>query len=117
MPACYISFMSHRHFNHLSDPDQPSIEGAPGRCEVCGAPLCLRKQVINLALGNTDEMLCLKCLGEDSDKTAEEVLVSVKEYVYKRDCFRKEWQRYASMDFCPDPKGCFPGQCFKGEKH
>jgi hypothetical protein len=105
--------MSHPHFSHLSDPEKPCVDGAPTECDACGAPLCLRKQVINLALGNTDEMLCLECLGKDNDQSAQEVLESVKEYVYRRECFRKEWLRYPSVKHCPDRKGCFPDACFK----
>lgn len=89
-----------------------SIEDAPLYCAKCNKPLCLRKQVINLVLGNTDEMFCLICLGELNDQEAKEVLLAAKEYIKGRDCFKKEWLRYESKDFCPDPKGCFLLECF-----
>jgi hypothetical protein len=107
--------MSHRNFSHLTNPDEPSVEGAPTECDSCGAPLCLRKQVINLALGNTDEMYCLVCLGEDNDQKPAQVLENIRQYVYRRECFRKEWLKYLSVEYCPDRKGCFPSVCFQNE--
>jgi len=107
--------MSHRNFSHLTDPENPSVEGAPTECDECGAALCLRQQVINLALGNVDEMLCLKCLGKDNDQTPQTVLENVKDYVNRRECFRKEWKKYESVDSCPNRKGCYPTICFNGE--
>jgi ubiquitin C-terminal hydrolase len=88
------------------------IAEAPTSCVQCKAPLCLRKQVINLALGNTDDMLCLECLGKDSSQKAIDVLAGIQPYLLSRDCFAKQWQRYADDSFCPDPLGCFPAACF-----
>lgn len=88
------------------------VDGALRNCSQCNASLCLRKQVINLALDNVDEMFCLRCLAEDSDRSPREVLTSVKGYIRQRDCFAKEWKRYETSLFCPDPDNCFPKDCF-----
>lgn len=89
------------------------IEGASGQCHACGKALCLRKQVINLALGNTDEMKCLVCLAEENEKEPVEVLEGTKTYVLSRECFRKQWHLYACEDQCPEPLTCFPARCFE----
>jgi hypothetical protein len=97
----------------LSDPNHPFVKDAPRHCQACGAALCLRKQVLNLALGNTDEMFCLVCLSQQSDESPDELLKSLMVYVKQRDCFNKEWRRYTGTEFCPDLKGCYPGICFE----
>ena len=96
----------------LEHEEPPLVAAAPDRCAQCGAPLCLRKQVINLALGNTDRMNCLVCLGQEGGQLPDEVLSGIKAYVLSRDCFRKEWERYHGVEYCPDPQGCFPDRCF-----
>ena len=87
----------------------------PVVCADCGAPLCLRKQVVNLALGNVESMWCLVCLGREAGKSGEDVLAGIVPYIRSRDCFAREWRRYLNADYCPDPGGCFPGTCFGGE--
>jgi len=89
------------------------IEDAPSSCAKCGASLCLRKQVINLALGNDQVMHCLNCLGKELEQAPEAVLERLRTYVNGRDCFKKQWIRYENKDWCPDPGNCFPGECFK----
>lgn len=91
-----------------------TVADAKTTCSQCEAPLCLRKQVINLALGNSDEMFCLECLAKDSSQRADEVLSGIQAYIVSRDCFRKQWERYVNVDYCPDPNGCFPAVCFAG---
>jgi hypothetical protein len=88
------------------------IDGVPELCSQCSAPLCVRKQVINLALGNTDTMQCLKCLARQSDNTDAGVLTGISDYIRSRECFFKEWRRYRSVEDCPDREGCVPRQCF-----
>ena len=90
------------------------LEGLPTQCTHCGNPLCLRKQVVNLALGNTEEMYCLKCLAAQAKTTERAVLENSAGYIRGRDCFRKEWKRYVDLSYCPDPKGCIPEICFSG---
>jgi|SRR6516162_2091578 hypothetical protein len=88
------------------------LEQAPKLCSKCGKAICLRKQVINLVLGNEEEMFCLVCLGADSGQEARQVLLTAKEYIKSRDCFKKEWIKYEDKSYCPDPKGCFLTDCF-----
>jgi hypothetical protein len=103
-PASIVSALGKRKI--------PLIEGAPTTCCHCGAKLCVRKQVVNLALGNPDEMQCLQCLANESETGEAEVLTSARGYVMSRECFRKEWNKYPDRKACPDPKGCIPGVCF-----
>ncbi|MCC7532000.1 MAG: hypothetical protein IT342_26090 [Candidatus Melainabacteria bacterium] len=91
---------------------ESSLDAIPAFCSKCKRALCLRKQVMNLAVGNTDEMFCLECLGEQSDRKAVEVLLTLKGYALNRACFLKQWRGYESVADCPDPAGCFPDQCF-----
>ncbi|MBX9947787.1 MAG: hypothetical protein K2Y39_01360 [Candidatus Obscuribacterales bacterium] len=67
---------------------------------------------MNLTVGNTDELFCLVCLGAESDRKPVEVLLTLKGYALGRECFAKEWRRYAQEEDCPDRLGCFPGDCF-----
>jgi len=92
--------------------DAPLVEGAPTVCSACGAALCLRKQVINLALGNDEKMFCLGCLAKQTGQSAQSVLREIKPYAQSRECFYKEWLRYVDVQYCPDRLGCFPGECF-----
>jgi hypothetical protein len=89
------------------------IEDLPETCCRCGKSLCLRQQVINLSLGDTEEMKCLICLAKETEQTPNKVLENTKAYILRRDCFSKEWLRYKNVDFCPDKIGCFPGECFR----
>jgi hypothetical protein len=91
---------------------ESSPDSMPALCSKCKRVLCLRKQVMNLAVGNIDEMFCLECLGEESGRKALEVLLTLKGYALNRECFLKQWRGYESEADCPDPGGCFPGQCF-----
>ena len=96
--------------------DKPLIKDAPAACHKCGKPLCLRKQVINLALGHDEVMECLICLGQSSGRSPEEVLINVSEYALSRECFAKEWKKYTGLEDCPDPLNCFPQSCFAQNK-
>jgi hypothetical protein len=91
------------------------VAEAPTACMKCGKPLCLRKQVVNLALGNADEMYCLVCLAELGETAQSEplaILLKVKPYILNRDCFQKEWVKYKNSEYCPDKTGCFMNDCF-----
>ncbi len=77
----------------------------PSACKDCSAKLCLRKQVVNLALGNVDTMSCLNCLGAQSNKSASQVLEQIVPYILSRDCFAKKWRNYkdsGTMSSCDD---------------
>jgi hypothetical protein len=73
----------------------------------------LRKQVLNLALGNTEQMMCLNCISKENDQPPSEVLSELMGYVKRRDCFAKEWRRYTDVAYCPDQTGCFATVCFE----
>lgn len=88
------------------------LEGMPGACEKCARTLCLRKQVINLALGNDTKMDCLICLAKEACLSPEVFLLKLKSYIQDRSCFLREWEKYESSSSCPDPKGCCPDKCF-----
>ncbi len=88
------------------------VEGGQLQCATCAARLCLRKQVVNLALGNIDEMYCLECLAKSSIRQPEDVLISMKTYILSRECFKKEWSKYKDVSSCPAPDSCFPDSCF-----
>jgi hypothetical protein len=81
-------------------------------CSVCGQNLCIREITINLALGNTEIMYCLKCLGTKEKKNPEEILAKIKKYIMARECFHKEWIKYKNISDCPKPESCFPSTCF-----
>ena len=102
----------HTHICDLSNPAHPRVKDVPQQCSQCSSPLCLRKQVVNLALGNTESMLCLRCLGKDADQSPGEILEGLMHYIQQRECFLKEWSRYESIEFCPDRNGCVPDICF-----
>jgi hypothetical protein len=89
------------------------IKEAPLFCKSCGKPLCLRKQVLNLALGYTSEMHCLVCLSKMNETTEIDLLNTTKPYILSRKCFQKEWVKYLNVDFCPDKQGCYPETCFQ----
>jgi len=97
----------------LQNPDHPLVDGAPRACGKCGDSLCLRQQVINLALGLTDEMSCLPCLAKENSQAPAEVLDGIRDYILSRDCFAKEWKRYISVEYCPNQSGCVPSTCFQ----
>lgn len=99
--------------NDLCSADHPLVKDAPRQCSVCAAPLCLRKQVVNLALGNAEQMMCLLCLAQDNDQDPAEMLFDLMSYVKQRDCFAKEWRRYTDVTYCPDQTGCFASVCFE----
>lgn len=91
---------------------EQSVDGVSSSCCQCGASLCVRKQVINLALGNTDRLKCLVCLAQEFDSSAIDVLNNTRGYVLGRACFLKEWQRYHNRNDCPEPLSCIPDVCF-----
>jgi hypothetical protein len=88
------------------------IEGLETTCHQCLKKLCLRQQVLNLALGEDKDLLCLACLAQANGKASDQLLASLGPYVQSRQCFYKEWRKYASESACPDPLGCLPKSCF-----
>ncbi len=88
------------------------VEGVATQCGNCGAALCIRKQVINLALGNAETLLCLTCLAQSEGETPASLILGMAGYIMGRDCFRKEWVRYQTVVDCPEPETCIPQTCF-----
>ncbi len=97
--------MSKRSCLHL-------IDGLEVVCHGCGKDLCLRQQVLNLALGSEQDLLCLACLAAEHGKSRAEMLADLGPYVVSRECFLKEWSKYADVEDCPDRTGCLPKNCF-----
>lgn len=71
-----------------------------GKCQACGAPLCLRKQLVNLALGSVESMSCLVCLGAQTGKSQAEVLTAIRPYILNRECFAKKWNQESQCLEC-----------------
>lgn len=92
--------------------DIEMLADAPGTCSACAAPLCLRKQLINLALGNDEDMQCLRCLAAEAETSESELLTRISEYICGRECLQKHWIKYETVAHCPDPDGCIPQVCF-----
>jgi hypothetical protein len=94
------------------------IEGLESICFACAGNLCLREQILNLALGEEENLLCLFCLAQENGCEPEELLLRLKTYIESRDCFNKQWQKYVSSAACPRPLKCLPLACFscKNEK-
>ncbi len=92
--------------------DAPLLAAAPVVCCRCRAALCLRKQVLNLVLGKTEAMVCLSCLSLETGRSESEILRDCASYVLARECFARQWNRYKSVEYCPDRQGCLPGICF-----
>lgn len=88
------------------------IEGLPVVCARCRAAICLRQQVLNLALGEDETLLCLPCLAQENESSAEDLLVKLSQYIQGRECFHKEWIRFCDRSYCPNPGGCLPAVCF-----
>jgi hypothetical protein len=87
----------------------------PGECASCSQTVCLRQQLISMALGYTEKTLCLICLSNEMGRTREDILETVLPFIEKRDCFAKPWNRYENVNYCPFPKACIPDTCFQKE--
>ena len=77
-------------------------------CDRCGAPVCERMQIMNLALDNIDDLYCLACLAEEQDMAQPALADFAREYVYSRECFKTPWDAV-------DAKGCprlSTGECY-----
>ncbi|MBX9674185.1 MAG: hypothetical protein K2X70_12125 [Candidatus Obscuribacterales bacterium] len=78
----------------------PLIAELPSTCANCGAPVCLREQVLNLALGQDERIDCLPCLAELNDCDARELFERLESYIKGRECFNKQWVLYTGQDAC-----------------
>jgi len=71
-------------------------------CDRCGAPVCERVQIMNLALDNVDELFCLACLAEEQDMAQPALAEFARDYVYSRECFKTPWDSFsAQAKQCP----------------
>jgi len=85
--------------------------------QACTQIVCTRQEVINLALGFTEDFRCIHCLAKDLEASGDTValLLRMKDYVNSRPCFAKEWQKYSTKKDCPSPDTCYPAPCFATE--
>jgi hypothetical protein len=88
------------------------IDTMPTVCHKCQTALCMRQQVLNMAQGDLDAMLCLSCMAQDCAKEPEQVLLDVGAYILSRQCFSTEWIKYADSSACPFATTCLPDVCF-----
>jgi hypothetical protein len=71
-------------------------------CDLCGAALCERVQIMNLALNYVETLYCLACLAEEQGLTQEAMADFAREYVYARECFKTPWYHFgAQARQCP----------------
>ena len=89
------------------------IDGAATTCFICHRKICMRQQVINLALGYIESMFCLHCLAKDMGRSPAEIIESLRPYISERQCFKQSWIKYQGVEYCPDPEGCVPKTCFQ----
>lgn len=77
-------------------------------CDRCGAPVCERVQVMNLALDYVDELFCMDCLAAEQDMEPAALAEFAKEYVYARECFKTPWDNF-NAKICPkiEQQQCF----------
>lgn len=94
--------------------DDIYIDDVARECSLCSSPLCLRQQVMNLSLGNLEAVKCLACITSESVDDAETVLGGLRHYIFKRACFKTQWDRYGDRNACPYPEECYPDACFEG---
>ena len=69
-------------------------------CDHCGAPVCERVQIMNLALDNVEDLYCLPCLATEQDMAPPALAEFARDYVYSRDCFKTPWQNFNATG-CP----------------
>lgn len=69
-------------------------------CDACGAEICERVQVMNLALSYAEDLYCIACLSEEEGTNAETLVESVKPYIQSRECFKTPWDNF-NAKVCP----------------
>lgn len=77
-------------------------------CDQCGAAVCERVQLMNLALDYVEDLYCLPCLASLQDMEPPELAEFAKDYIESRDCFKTPWRKF---DAAPCPR-LENGQCF-----
>jgi hypothetical protein len=77
-------------------------------CDQCGAPVCERVQLMNLALDYVEDLYCLQCLANEQGMPQPELAEFAKDYVQSRECFKTPWDKF-NASTCPK----LPlGQCY-----
>lgn len=69
-------------------------------CDRCGAPVCERVQIMNLALDFVDTLECLSCLAERQGMSMADLAGSVRDYIDSRECFSTPWRNFRAGT-CP----------------
>lgn len=69
-------------------------------CDRCGAPVCERVQIMNLALNYVETLFCLHCLAGEQDLTEAAMAEFAKAYVHARECFKTPWDTF-NASACP----------------
>jgi hypothetical protein len=69
-------------------------------CDQCGAPVCERVQLMNLALDYVEDLYCLQCLATEQGMEQPELAEFAKDYVYSRECFKTPWDKF-NAKACP----------------
>ena len=75
-----------------------SATNPSGVCRECGASICGRQQVISRILAGKSAVRCLHCLEGSLGSSPEELCRLVGNYLVRRDCYRREWERAAVCD-------------------
>jgi hypothetical protein len=69
-------------------------------CDRCGAPVCERVQIMNLALDYVEDIYCLACLAAEQGTSEHELADFAKAYVHSRECFKTPWDKFDASR-CP----------------
>ncbi len=87
--------------------DEPTDESRPladlqriagGRCADCCTAYSTREAVGSIALGFRNAARCWNCLGVRLSRDAIELEGQIREYVQRRECFRRAWEAAEAMD-------------------
>ncbi len=69
-------------------------------CDACGEMFCERVNLMNLALGFTEDAYCLACLAKDHERSEAVMADFCWGYVQGRDCFKDPWLKFDAAA-CP----------------
>ncbi|MFN8615212.1 MAG: hypothetical protein U0003_04805 [Vampirovibrionales bacterium] len=72
----------------------------PYACDACGTPFCERVNLMNVALGLTEQGYCLPCLAAQYQRTPSVMAEFCWQYVKARECFLDPWQQIEAHQ-CP----------------
>lgn len=108
----------------MGEPERQA-ESGPETCSTCGRSVCGRQQVICRILGGKGSRLCLECLGRSLETPPGRLCELVGNYLARRECYRRDWQRASICDHdgqapccpsrlehAPEPPGWFRPELF-----